>query len=276
MDGGHETVQNAELVVQHLDGGSKTVGGAGGRGNDVVPGRIVNILVHAHDDGGVGIVAGSGNDDFLRAAGKVHRQKFALSQRARGIHHNIHAVVGPLPFALVATGDGNFTAVESETVFRDLHLAGEAAVHGIILEQVAHFLVGGAMAVDDHHLALREEMHDTKQISADTPKPVDAYSDHDRTLCLTAIRRTSASPDGQECIARPMEGTIQKPRVGRTAESWQLRDKGPGNRTGLKYKTGPGRKGKSRVGSIRHPAGLEPALPHILLPQKDMQAHSVL
>ena len=36
------------------------------------------------------------------------------------------------------------------------------------------------MAVDDDNFALREKVHDAKQISADTTKTVDAYPDHNK------------------------------------------------------------------------------------------------
>jgi hypothetical protein len=55
-------------------------------------------------------------------------------------------------------------------------------VHGIILEQIGHFLIRGAVTVDDHYFALGEKMHDTKQISTDTTKTVNAYPDHEKLL----------------------------------------------------------------------------------------------
>ena len=122
-------------------------------------------------------------NDLLGAAGHMQGKAFAVLQRTGGFHHDIDAVVGPFPFALGAAGDGDLVIVDLQAVFGGLHFAGEAAVHGVVLEQVGHFFVAGTMAVDDNHFALGEEVHDAKQISADTAKTIDAYPDHGKTPC---------------------------------------------------------------------------------------------
>ena len=113
---------------------------------------------------------------------------FAGLQGAGGFDNDVDAVVGPLPFAFAAAGDGDFMVVYLQAVFSGLHFAGEAAMHGVVLEQVGHFLVSGAVAVDDNHFTLGEEVHDAKQISADTTKTIDAYPDHGKTPCSMGRR----------------------------------------------------------------------------------------
>src|SRR5262249_40160673 len=54
VDGGHEALFDAKAFFQkHMHHGSQAVGGATGVGDDVVIGRIVFVMVHAHDDGNV-------------------------------------------------------------------------------------------------------------------------------------------------------------------------------------------------------------------------------
>ena len=218
-------MQDAELIVENLDGRGKAVGGAGGSGDDIVLGRIVHVVVHAHDDGSVGVLAGSGDDDLLGAAAHVQGKAFAGLQGAGGLDDDVDAVVGPLPFALAAAGDGDLTVVDLKAVFGGLHFAGEAAVNGIVLEQIGHFLVGGAMAVDDHHFTLGEEVHDAEQVSADTTKTVDANPDHGNSFMVIRPRASfGVFPTiGEAALRRSLIGTIALSRVVRTTELWHLR-----------------------------------------------------
>src|SRR5699024_9625582 len=53
VNGGHQTVGDAEVVVQHLGNGGQAVGGAGGVGDE---GHVAGVLVQvdaAHEHGGV-------------------------------------------------------------------------------------------------------------------------------------------------------------------------------------------------------------------------------
>lgn len=63
MDGGHQTLNQAEVVVDDLGEGSKAVGCARGVGEDCDVG-LVGLLVDAHDEHG-SISGGSGDDDLL-------------------------------------------------------------------------------------------------------------------------------------------------------------------------------------------------------------------
>ena len=50
MDGGHATMHDTDLLVYYLDYGRQTVGGAGGRCQQVVLGRIVQVVIDTVDD----------------------------------------------------------------------------------------------------------------------------------------------------------------------------------------------------------------------------------
>lgn len=69
VDGGHETLDDTEVVVDDLGEGRKAVGGARRVGDDLVA-RVVLVEVHADDEHG-GISRGGGDDDLLRAASQV-------------------------------------------------------------------------------------------------------------------------------------------------------------------------------------------------------------
>src|SRR5205085_3747266 len=50
---GHETLLDAEGVVEDLDHGYEAVGRAGGVGHDLVLSGVEGVVVDAHDEGGV-------------------------------------------------------------------------------------------------------------------------------------------------------------------------------------------------------------------------------
>jgi len=69
VHGGHQALDDAEVVVDNLGNGSQAVGGATGVGDNVVAG-IVLLVVDAHHIHG-GISRGSGDDDLLGTLGSI-------------------------------------------------------------------------------------------------------------------------------------------------------------------------------------------------------------
>lgn len=142
VDGGHETLDNGELVVDDLGEGRKAVGGARGVGDD---GRlaVVRLLVDAHDvHGGVG--RRGRDDDLLGATLKVGAGLLGSGEDAGGLDDVLGARLLP--------GDGggvalrvelDLLAVDDQAVVGDLDGALEEAVGGVILE---HVLLRGALA----------------------------------------------------------------------------------------------------------------------------------
>ena len=57
VDGGHQPLDDAEVLEQDLGHRGQAVGGAGGVGNDVVAGGVVMVLVDPHADRQVGFFA---------------------------------------------------------------------------------------------------------------------------------------------------------------------------------------------------------------------------
>jgi len=86
MDGGHESLHNAEFVVDDLGEGSKAVGGARGVGDDSVAGIELGV-VDAHDEHR-GILGRSGDDHQLGSSAKVSRGSLLGGEDSGGLDHN--------------------------------------------------------------------------------------------------------------------------------------------------------------------------------------------
>ena len=179
VDGGHVADLDAKFVLQHQGHGGKAVGRARGVGHDVVFGRIVILMVDAHDDGDVFFLGRSGDDDLFGPVFNVDGALGSLAEYARAFHHNVHAVLAPGKLLGVALGEavylpvahGHFSAV-------DLGVQIGAPVNGVVFQQVK---VGFSVkkVVDGHHfhavaVAL---VQGAKNLPADAAKAIDAYSD---------------------------------------------------------------------------------------------------
>merc|ERR1719186_477947 len=82
---GHQTLENAEVVVDNLGERGQTVGGAGGVGDHL---HVVGVraLVNAHHEHG-GVGGGRGDDDLLGAPREVGGGLLRGGEHARGLHH---------------------------------------------------------------------------------------------------------------------------------------------------------------------------------------------
>lgn len=135
MDGGHETLNDGELVVDDLGKGSQAVGGAGGVGNDV-GGAIVLVLVDAHDEHG-GIGRGSRDDDLLGTTLQVGGGLLGGGENTSGLDDVLSAGVGPGNVGGVTLRvELDSGAVDNEVVAIVADLTLEDAVGGVVLEHV--------------------------------------------------------------------------------------------------------------------------------------------
>ncbi len=94
VDGGHETLLNAELVVDALDEGSKTVGGARSAGN-VVGLALVVVGVDTHNNGEGIILGGGGEDNLLHATVNVSLGGLSGEENTGGLAKVLDAVLAP-------------------------------------------------------------------------------------------------------------------------------------------------------------------------------------
>src|SRR6266852_3089718 len=96
MDGGHGAAMDSKCFVEDFGNGCETVCGAGGVRNDMVLRRIVGLVVHAEDKGGIRTVGGRGDDDFLHRCAKMFLRVGSLGEKTGGFHDDIRADRGPV------------------------------------------------------------------------------------------------------------------------------------------------------------------------------------
>ena len=171
MDGGHQAVAEAEVLMHDLDRRGQAVGGAGRGGDDGLLGRIIDLLVHAHDDHGVHALARRGNDHLFGPAVQMPGQTLAVLDGARGFHGKGHAQAFPLPFPGLAAGHCDMASVDDDTVVIMIHFTGKRAVGGVVFEQVGQ---GGVVraGVDGRDLKILIVGQQAQQITADAAEAV--------------------------------------------------------------------------------------------------------
>ena len=102
VDGGHQPVADAEVVVEHLHHGGEAVGGAGRIGDDVVIVGIVFAVVDPQHHGQVLATGGRGDNHLLGAPIHVRPCLGRVGKDAGALHHHLHAVLAPWDAAGVA------------------------------------------------------------------------------------------------------------------------------------------------------------------------------
>lgn len=95
VHGGHLTGNDPEEAFHDEGYRSKAVRGARGVGNDMVLGRIVVVVVYAHDDGEILFLRRGCNDDFLGAVLDVDMGLFGGTENTRGFDHHVDAIGSP-------------------------------------------------------------------------------------------------------------------------------------------------------------------------------------
>src|SRR5204862_37117 len=97
VDGRHEAFFEAEGVLDDLGDGGEAVGGAGGVGDDRVPGGVVPGVVDAHAEGGnrFGGLRRRGDDDALGAGREVLAGAFGVGEEAGGLEDVLNTQVFP-------------------------------------------------------------------------------------------------------------------------------------------------------------------------------------
>lgn len=135
VDGGHETLNDAKLVVDDLGEGSQAVGGARSVGDDAGA-AVVRLLVDTHHvHGGVG--RGGRDDDLLGTTLQVSRGLVGGGEDTGRLNDVLGASLGPGNVGGVTLSvELDLLAVDDQVRARDLDGALEAAVGGVVLEHV--------------------------------------------------------------------------------------------------------------------------------------------
>ena len=94
MDGGHESLHDAKVVMDDYCQGGQAVGGAGGIADNLEE-VVILLMVHAHHKHG-GINRRCRDDDPLGATLQVSPSLLHGSEDTSGLHHILSTSITPL------------------------------------------------------------------------------------------------------------------------------------------------------------------------------------
>ena len=151
MDGGHQALLNADAFLEDdMDQRSEAVGGAGSVGNDRVLGRVILVLVDAHDNGLDIALARSRDDDFLGTGCEVTGGSGRIGEQAGGFDNVINAHLAPGQIGRIALSHDtlDLMAVDNDDVVFGGFGAGlgggdfvlELALDGVVLDLVGEIV----------------------------------------------------------------------------------------------------------------------------------------
>ena len=170
--GGHETLDDAELVVYHLGQRSEAVGGAGGIGDDFLSG--IGVVVDAHDEHGGVVLRGGRHHDAFRTRLDVCAGEFFGQEKAGRFDHVFRTYFVPPEVRRVFLCRNAYGfAVYDEVAVLYLHGAVKMAVNGVVTEHVSH-VINRNEVVDAYHLYAALLDGGTENEAADAPETVDA------------------------------------------------------------------------------------------------------
>src|SRR5690625_2300372 len=191
VDRGHEATHDAELLVQHLGRRGQAVGGAGGVGENVVLRRVVVGVVDTHDEGGVHVLAGRGDDDLLGTGVEVRLGGVTAGEATGGLDDDVGAELSPRELGRVLLGEhANRAATDGEVLLVVGDVLVEDAHDRVVLEQVGQRrVVGEVVDPDDLDVCTRVE-RGAEEATADAAEAVDADADGHYVLLMCAGWRT--------------------------------------------------------------------------------------
>jgi len=177
VNGGHETLGDAPVVVENLGDGSQAVGGAGSVGNEVHVAGVL-VVVNTHNEHGGVVLSRSRHNNLLSTGSDVALSLLLGEEEAGGLYDVLSTELTPGEVLLLALGEASdLAAVYDEGLLSEGNLAVELAVYGVVLEHVSH-IVGGDEVVDanDFNVGMVEACTEDK--ATDAAKTVDADFDH--------------------------------------------------------------------------------------------------
>ena len=191
---GHETVGDAEIVVQHLRDRRKAVGRAGRIGHELHI-RGIGLVVHAHDEHRGVVLGRGGHDDVLGAGLDVARRLLLREEQARGLDDVLGADFVPAQVrGVLFRGHADGLAVHDQAVLGVIHRAFKPAVDGVILEHVRH-VIRRNQVVDADDLDVRVVHRRAEDETADAAKAIDAnFHCHCYIASLCYSNSTPAGP----------------------------------------------------------------------------------
>jgi hypothetical protein len=151
VDGGHETLDDGEFVVDDLGQRSKAVGCAGGVGDNLNIG-LVGLVVDTHNVHW-GICRRSGDDNLLRTTLQVCLGLLGGGENTGGLDNVVCTGLAPWDVGGVALGvELDSLAVDLQSSLGGLDFALELAVCGVILEHVGSIMRLDERVVDSNDI----------------------------------------------------------------------------------------------------------------------------
>src|SRR5690606_30667098 len=179
VHGGDAAVTDAEALVNDLDDRRQAIGGAAGGGDDAVPGRVEQVVVHAHHHvQRARLLHRRGHHHAPDALVQVGLQQGAGFHLAAGLDDQVAA--GPVgPGDALVAGDRDALSGDDDGIALGRGLVRPAAMHGVEVEQVGE---GGGVAgrvVDVREAQVGPVESGAQRQAADAAESVDAYlQDH--------------------------------------------------------------------------------------------------
>ena len=176
VDGGHQAIGDAPLVIEDLGDGRQAVGGAGSVGDEVHVGGVF-ILVDAHDEHGGVVLGGGGHDDLLGAGLQMGLALLLGQEQAGGLNDVLGAQLAPGNLGGITLGiDGDLLAIDHDGALGGADSTLELTMHGVILQHVGQ-VIGGAQIVDAHDLDLGVIDAGAEDHTANAAKTIDTNFD---------------------------------------------------------------------------------------------------
>ena len=190
VDGGHEALLDAELLMHHLGQRGQTVGGAAGIG-DYLHIRAVQAVVDAEHEGGCHLVLGGGRQQHLfGAALEVAGGLLGGVVGTGGLDDVLGAALMPGDHGGVRLAEHlDLMAVDHQIAALVLHRAVEVAEYGVVFQQVHHVVHVRLAEVDAADLVLLRILRQNPQHhTADTAEAVDTNFDGHNPFPFTLLR----------------------------------------------------------------------------------------
>ena len=157
----------------------------------MVFGRIVLLLIHAHNDGNIFFFGRGGDDDLFGPVVQVHARLRRGAENARALHHHVHVVRSPGQLLGITLGKAVDVPV-AHAHFRavDLGVQKGPAIDRVVFGQME---VGFRVKkiVDGHHFHAVPVtlVQGAENLATDAAKAVDAHFNFFHLLYPRAIER---------------------------------------------------------------------------------------
>src|SRR5207247_5690186 len=164
-------------------------------GNDLMPGRVVFVVVDAENDGDVRAFRGGGDHHLLRAGCDVLGRVVAFGEQSGRLEDNVDAEVFPRQLRRVAHRQHlELVAVDRDRFSPGLDLRVQITEHRVVLQQVRK-RVRIREIVDGDNVDVRIAECRPHDVPADAAEPVNANPHRHRYILQTNVSFYNSSSD---------------------------------------------------------------------------------